>query len=249
MKEVLRVVDLHKSYQKVEVLKGVNFNINEGETKVIIGPSGGGKSTLLYCINMLVKPDSGSVILDGVDITKERRIYEARQKIGFVFQHFNLFMHLTAIDNVRIGPIRVKKVPKSEATEIAKDALKVVGISENLWNHYPAQLSGGQQQRIAIARAIAMNPRVILFDEPTSALDVELIGEVLNAMKNLALKGMTMLVVTHEIGFALDMAEEILFLESGIILEKGPPREILENPKSERLQKFLSRLNKEKEGF
>jgi len=246
VKEVLQVVDLKKAYQKVEVLKGVTFNINERETKVIIGPSGGGKSTLLYCINMLVKPDSGSIILDGVDITRERKIYKARQKIGFVFQHFNLFMHLTAIDNVRIGPIRVKSMSRSDATETASEALKIVGISENLWSHYPAQLSGGQQQRVAIARAIAMSPRVILFDEPTSALDVELIGEVLNAMRNLTIKGVTMLVVTHEIDFALDMAEEILFLENGIILEKGPPKEILTNPKSERLKRFLSKLSKDR---
>ncbi|MGC8722165.1 MAG: amino acid ABC transporter ATP-binding protein [Caldisericaceae bacterium] len=246
MKEVLKVSNLTKKFHNVEVLKGVSFSVNEGETKVIIGPSGGGKSTLLYCINMLVKPDGGEIYLDGADITRGK-IYEAREKIGFVFQYFNLFMHLTALDNVRIGPVKVKRKSKDEATEIASQALKLVGIQENLWNHFPAQLSGGQQQRVAIARAIAMKPRIILFDEPTSALDVELIGEVLKAMKDLAIHGMTMLVVTHEIEFAMDVAEEVMFLEQGIILEKGNPKEILAHPKTERLKKFLSRINKESE--
>ncbi|MCI4463290.1 MAG: amino acid ABC transporter ATP-binding protein [Caldisericum sp.] len=241
MKEVLRVENLKKSYHKNEVLKGVSFSINEGETKVIIGPSGGGKSTLLYCINYLQKPDSGEIYLDSELITP-KNIYEARKKIGFVFQYFNLFMHLTALDNVMIGLTKVKKLPKDEALKIAKDSLLLVGIKEDLWSHYPAQLSGGQQQRVAIARAIAMNPRIILFDEPTSALDVELIGEVLQAMKTLADKGMTMLIVTHELEFARNVAHEIMFLESGVIVEKGTPKEIIENPKSERLRKFLSKI-------
>ena len=241
MKEVLRVENLKKSYHKSEVLKGVSFSINEGETKVIIGPSGGGKSTLLYCINYLQKPDSGEIYLDSELITP-KNIYEARKKIGFVFQYFNLFMHLTALDNVMIGLTKVKKLSKDEALKIAKDSLLLVGIKEDLWSHYPAQLSGGQQQRVAIARAIAMNPRIILFDEPTSALDVELIGEVLQAMKTLADKGMTMLIVTHELEFARNVAHEIMFLESGVIVEKGTPKEIIENPKSERLRKFLSKI-------
>jgi amino acid ABC transporter ATP-binding protein, PAAT family (TC 3.A.1.3.-) len=241
MKEVLRVENLKKSYHKNEVLKGVSFSINEGETKVIIGPSGGGKSTLLYCINYLQKPDSGEIYLDSELITP-KNIYEARKKIGFVFQYFNLFMHLTALDNVMIGLTKVKKLPKDEALKIVKDSLLLVGIKEDLWSHYPAQLSGGQQQRVAIARAIAMNPRIILFDEPTSALDVELIGEVLQAMKTLADKGMTMLIVTHELEFARNVAHEIMFLESGVIVEKGTPKEIIENPKSERLRKFLSKI-------
>jgi len=241
MKEVLRVENLKKSYHKNEVLKGVSFSINEGETKVIIGPSGGGKSTLLYCINYLQKPDSGEIYLDSELITP-KNIYEARKKIGFVFQYFNLFMHLTALDNVMIGLTKVKKLSKDEALKIAKDSLLLVGIKEDLWSHYPAQLSGGQQQRVAIARAIAMNPRIILFDEPTSALDVELIGEVLQAMKTLADKGMTMLIVTHELEFARNVAHEIMFLESGVIVEKGTPKEIIENPKSERLRKFLSKI-------
>ena len=241
MKEVLRVESLKKSYHKNEVLKGVSFSINEGETKVIIGPSGGGKSTLLYCINYLQKPDSGDIYLDSEPVTP-KNIYEARKKIGFVFQYFNLFMHLTALDNVMIGLTKVKKLPKDEAMKIAKDSLLLVGIKEDLFSHYPAQLSGGQQQRVAIARAIAMNPRIILFDEPTSALDVELIGEVLQAMKTLADKGITMLIVTHELEFARNVAHEIMFLESGVIAEKGAPEEIIENPKSERLRKFLSKI-------
>jgi polar amino acid transport system ATP-binding protein len=246
MKEVLKVVDLKKNYHKQEVLKGVSFTVDEGQTKVIIGPSGSGKSTLLYCLNLLVKPDSGEIYLDDMEVTKKNaKIYEIRQKIGFVFQNFNLFMHLSAIDNVKVGLLKVKKLRKDEATDIAVNALKMVGINENLWEHFPAQLSGGQQQRVAIARAIAMKPRIILFDEPTSALDVELIGEVLKTMKDLALKGMTMLVVTHELEFAMDVANEIMFLESGIIMEKGPPKDIIMHPKSERIKKFLSRIYKE----
>lgn len=246
MKEVLRVENLRKSYHKNEVLKGVSFSINEGETKVIIGPSGGGKSTLLYCINYLQKPDSGEIYIDSELITP-KNIYEMRKKIGFVFQYFNLFMHLTALDNVLIGLLKVKKLPKDEALKIAKDSLNLVGIAENLWKHYPAQLSGGQQQRVAIARAIAMNPRIILFDEPTSALDVELISEVLNAMRVLAEHGMTMLIVTHELEFAKNIAQEIMFLDGGVVVEKGNPKEIIENPKTERLKKFLSKISKGEE--
>ncbi len=246
MKEVLRVENLRKSYHKNEVLKGVSFSISEGETKVIIGPSGGGKSTLLYCINYLQKPDTGEIYIDSELITP-KNIYEMRKKIGFVFQYFNLFMHLTALDNVLIGLLKVKKLPKDEALKIAKDSLNLVGITENLWKHYPAQLSGGQQQRVAIARAIAMNPRIILFDEPTSALDVELISEVLNAMRVLAEHGMTMLIVTHELEFAKNIAQEIMFLDGGIVVEKGSPKEIIENPKTERLKKFLSKISKGEE--
>lgn len=246
MKEVLRVVDLKKSYGKNEVLKGVSFSINENEIKVIIGPSGGGKSTLLYCINFLTKPDSGKIFLDNEEITKQGiNLSKIREKIGFVFQHFNLFMHLNAIENVLIGLTKVKGMIKDEAIKIAEDALNLVGIDKKLWKLYPAQLSGGQQQRVAIARAIAMNPRIILFDEPTSALDVELIGEVLKAIKNLAEKGMTMLLVTHELDFAKDVADEIMFLDEGKIIEKGKPEEIILNPKSERIKKFLGMIGRE----
>lgn len=248
MKEVLRVIELKKSYGKNEVLKGVSFNINENDIKVIIGPSGGGKSTLLYCINFLTKPDSGKIFLDNIEITSPKtNLPKIREKIGFVFQHFNLFMHLNAFDNVLMGLIRVKKLKLNEAKEIVENSLNLVGIDKKLWTLYPAQLSGGQQQRVAIARAIAMNPRIILFDEPTSALDVELIGEVLKSIKNLALKGMTMLLVTHEIEFAKDVANEIIFLDNGFILDKGTPEEMIINPKNERIKKFLGIISKEKE--
>jgi len=248
MKEVLKVVDLKKSYGKNEVLKGVSFSINENEIKVIIGPSGGGKSTLLYCINFLVKPNSGKIFLDGVELTSPNvDLPKMREKIGFVFQHFNLFMHLDAYNNVLMGLVRVKKMKLNEAKEIAENSLNLVGIDKKLWNLYPAQLSGGQQQRVAIARAIAMDPRIILFDEPTSALDVELIGEVLKAIKNLALKGMTMLLVTHEIEFAKDIANEIMFLDNGVIIDKGTPEEMILYPKNERIKKFLGIITKEKE--
>ncbi|MGB9750291.1 MAG: amino acid ABC transporter ATP-binding protein [Caldisericia bacterium] len=248
MKEVLKVIDLKKSYGKNEVLKGVSFNINENEIKVIIGPSGGGKSTLLYCINFLTRPDSGKIFLDNIELTSpDTNLPKMREKIGFVFQHFNLFMHLNAYNNVLMGLVRVKKMKINEAKEIVENSLNLVGIDKKLWNLFPAQLSGGQQQRVAIARAIAMNPRIILFDEPTSALDVELIGEVLKAIKNLALKGMTMLLVTHEIEFAKDVANEIIFLDNGVILDKGSPEEMIINPKNERIKKFLGIISKEKE--
>lgn len=248
MKEVLKVVDLKKSYGKNEVLKGVSFNINENEIKVIIGPSGGGKSTLLYCINFLTRPDSGKIFLDDIELTSPNaNLPKIREKIGFVFQHFNLFMHLNAFNNVLMGLVRVKKMKIDEAKEIVENSLNLVGIDKKLWNLFPAQLSGGQQQRVAIARAIAMNPRIILFDEPTSALDVELIGEVLKAIKNLALKGMTMLLVTHEIEFAKDVANEIIFLDNGVVLDKGSPEEMIINPKNERIKKFLGIITKEKE--
>ncbi len=240
---VLVVENVWKKYGKKEVLRGISFTVSRGETKVIIGPSGGGKSTLLRCINMLVKPDSGRIIVDGVEVTRPNiNLSKVREKIGFVFQHFNLFMHLTALDNVRIGLLKVKKMSREEATEKAIRALKSVGIDENLWNLYPAQLSGGQKQRVAIARAIAMDPVIILFDEPTSALDPELIGEVLKVMEDLAAMKMTMLIVTHEIGFAFKVADEMMFLDQGIIIERGPPRELLFNPKHERTKKFLSKI-------
>jgi polar amino acid transport system ATP-binding protein len=248
MKEVLKVIDLKKSYGKNEVLKGISFTINENDIKVIIGPSGGGKSTLLYCINFLTKPDSGKIFLDDIEITSpDTNLPKVREKIGFVFQHFNLFMHLNAYENVLMGLVRVKKMKLNEAKEIVENSLNLVGIDKKLWNLFPAQLSGGQQQRVAIARAIAMNPRIILFDEPTSALDVELIGEVLKAIKNLVMKGMTMLLVTHEIEFAKDVANEIIFLDNGIVLDKGTPEEMILNPKNERIKKFLGIIAKEKE--
>jgi len=241
--EILIVEDLWKSYGNHIVLKGISFNVREGETKVIIGPSGSGKSTLLRCINLLIKPDRGSIVFDGIDITKlKSNISEIRSRIGFVFQHFNLFNHLTALDNVALGLIKVKRKSRSEAYNIAKEALLSVGITEDLWHKYPSQLSGGQQQRVAIARAIAMEPKIILFDEPTSALDPELVSEVLNVMENLSRKGMTMIVVTHEIGFAIKVADEIMFMDNGVIIERGDPRSIVFNPKNERVKKFMEKL-------
>jgi len=239
---ILKVENLHKSYGKTGVIKGVSFEVKKGETKVIIGPSGTGKSTLLRCINQLDYPDKGRVWLEDVEISKSPiDINQIRASIGFVFQSFNLFTHLTALDNVRIGPMRVKVMKEEEATKIALEELKRVGLGDKI-HHYPAQLSGGQQQRVSIARALAMNPKLILFDEPTSALDPELIGEVLEVMINLAKEGTTMIVVTHEMGFARSVANDIIFMDGGIILEEGPPGEIFKNPKHKRTAKFFSKI-------
>ena len=239
---ILKVENLHKSYGKTGVIKGVSFEVKKGETKVIIGPSGTGKSTLLRCINQLDYPDKGRVWLEDVEISKSPiDINQIRASIGFVFQSFNLFTHLTALDNVRIGPMRVKVMKEEEATKIALEELKRVGLGDKI-HHYPAQLSGGQQQRVSIARALAMNPKLILFDEPTSALDPELIGEVLEVMINLAKEGTTMIVVTHEMGFARSVANDIIFMDDGIILEEGPPGDIFKKPKHKRTAKFLSKI-------
>ncbi len=236
----LRVENLKKRFGSTVVLNGVSFELQKGETKVIIGPSGTGKSTLLACINRLVEPDEGKVYLEGEEITHHNAV-KMRQKIGFVFQDFNLFNHLTALDNVRIGLIKVQKLSKEEATEVAMEQLRKVGLAEKA-NLYPSQLSGGQKQRVAIARALAMRPKLMLFDEPTSALDPELIGEVLSVMADLANSGMTMLVVTHELGFARTVADEIIFMEHGLIVEQAPPEEMFTNPKKERTQSFLRKL-------
>ncbi len=240
--EVLKVVNLRKKFGENEVIKGVNFSVNRGETKVVIGPSGAGKSTMLRCINRLVEPDDGKVYFNGIDITsKDVDIRKIRSKIGFVFQHFNLFKHLTALDNVKLGLKVVKKMNDKDATERALEALRAVKLEDQA-HKYPAQLSGGQQQRVAIARALAMDPEIILFDEPTSALDPQLVGEVLDVMKNLAKKHVTMLVVTHEIGFALSVADEVLFFYNGVIWEKGSPKEIIYNPKKKETKDFLGRI-------
>ena len=239
---ILKVENLHKSYGKTGVIKGVSFEVKKGETKVIIGPSGTGKSTLLRCINQLDYLDQGRLWLEDVEITKSPiDINRIRASIGFVFQSFNLFTHLNALDNVRIGPMRVKVMKEEEATKIALEELKRVGLGDKI-HHYPAQLSGGQQQRVSIARALAMSPKLILFDEPTSALDPELIGEVLEVMINLAKEGVTMIVVTHEMGFARSVANDIIFMDNGIILEEGPPGEIFKNPKHKRTAKFFSKI-------
>jgi polar amino acid transport system ATP-binding protein len=240
--KLLIVEDLWKFIDGKPVLRGVTFDVNEGETKVILGPSGAGKSTLLRCINLLIMPDRGKIVFDGEDVLRKRDIHSIRSKIGFVFQHFNLFSHMTALENVTLGMIKVKKLSKHEAEKKAKEALIAVGITEELWNKYPAQLSGGQQQRVAIARALAMEPKLILFDEPTSALDPELVWEVLNVMEKLAKAKMTMIVVTHEIGFAMRVANEVLFLDNGVILERGAPEQVILSPCNERVRRFMDRM-------
>jgi polar amino acid transport system ATP-binding protein len=240
---LLRVEDIRKNLGGKEILRGASLNMHKGDTKVIIGPSGAGKSTLLRCINLLMRPDSGRIFLDDEEITgKHVNLSNVRSEIGFVFQHFNLFMHLTALDNVKLGLVKVKKLSGQEAESNAARALRDVGIQDTLFRNYPAQLSGGQQQRVAIARAIAMEPKIILLDEPTSALDPELIGEVLRVMEQLAQSRTTMLAVTHEIGFAKNVADEIIFMDNGVVLETGTPAELLANPKHERTQRFLGKI-------
>jgi len=240
---LLRVEDIHKRYGKDQVLAGVSFGMMKGETKVIIGPSGTGKSTLLRCINRLTPADRGRVWLEDEEITHTRtNINKIRAQIGFVFQSFNLFAHLTALGNVRIALMKVKGMKKDAATRLAKEELDRVGLADKV-DAYPAELSGGQQQRVSIARALAMFPKLILFDEPTSALDPELIGEVLEVMVSLAKEGMTMLVVTHEMGFARAVADEIIFMENGIIVEQGPPKQMFTNAKHHRTGEFLNKIS------
>ena len=241
-KSVIRVDNLWKSYDDLQVLKGVSFELAEREVKVVFGPSGSGKSTLLRCINMLSPPEKGDIFLRGQNITEQGvNLNKVRTRLGMVFQHFNLFAHLKAIDNVSIGLRRVKRLPKKEAQAKALEALDRVKMAK--WvDYYPAQLSGGQQQRVGIARALAMEPDVILFDEPTSALDPELIGEVLQVMLDLAKTGTTMIVVTHELGFAKAVASEMIFLGEGIVIERGTPQHFFVSPKSERVKKFLKQL-------
>lgn len=240
---VLDVINVWKSYEDLQVLKGVSFEVAEREVKVIFGPSGSGKSTLLRCINMLDPPDKGEIYLKGKNLNApEINLNAIRARIGMVFQHFNLFAHLKAIDNVSIGLRRVKGLRKEEARAKALEVMNRVRMVE--WaDHYPAQLSGGQQQRVGIARALAMEPDVILFDEPTSALDPELIGEVLQVMLDIAKAGTTMIVVTHEMGFARAVASEMIFLGEGVILERGTPQHFFTSPKSERVKKFLKQLD------
>lgn len=241
-KIILRVEEIYKRYRKEEVLKGISFEVKKGETKVIIGPSGSGKSTLLRCINQLTIPDKGQVWLEGEEVTHTKKsINQFRQKMGMVFQDFNLFDHINALGNVEIGLIRVKGMDKNRAREKAMEELKQVGLEKQAYL-YPAQLSGGQKQRVSIARALAMNPSVMLFDEPTSALDPELIGEVLEVIKKLAINGMTMVVVTHEMGFARSVANEVIFIESGRIIDQGSPYKLFTNPEHERTKKFLYKI-------
>jgi ABC-type polar amino acid transport system ATPase subunit len=240
---LLRVENLHKSFDGLNVLNGISFGLEKGQVTVVIGSSGSGKSTLLRCINCLTPPDKGQVWLENLELTaRDADLNQARSKMGFVFQDFNLFTHLTVLENVSFGPLRVNKKSKEEARQIALEEIKRVGMLDKL-NAYPAQLSGGQQQRISIARALALKPQLIMFDEPTSALDPELTGEVLSVMSSLAKDGMTLLVVTHEMGFARSVADRIIFMEEGIILEQGPPEKLFTSPENERTRYFLQMIS------
>jgi polar amino acid transport system ATP-binding protein len=249
---IVQAEEVHKSFGQTEVLKGIDLMVQPRETVVIIGPSGSGKTTFLRCINHLEKIDSGAIYVGGQLIgyrkqgdrmveDSERNIAAQRARIGMVFQRFNLFPHMTALENVIEAPVHVKKVPKEEAIEKARELLAKVGLSEKA-NFYPSQLSGGQQQRVAIARALAMDPMLMLFDEATSALDPELVGEVLKVMEQLAVEGMSMVVVTHEMGFARHVADRVIFMDGGKVIESGPPANIFDNPQQERTQAFLSKI-------
>lgn len=240
---MISVENLCKSFGELEILKGITENIEKGEKVVIIGPSGSGKSTFLRCLNLLEKPTSGSIIFEGTDITNssEKELNLMRQKMGMVFQHFNLFANLSIINNITLAPVKLKLMTKEEAEAKAEELLKKVGLLDKAYN-YPSQLSGGQKQRIAIARSLAMNPDVMLFDEPTSALDPEMVGEVLNIMTELADDGMTMVVVTHEMGFAREVASRVMFMADGVIMEQNPPKEFFDNPQNPRLKEFLSKV-------
>jgi len=238
----IEVRDLHKSFGDHEVLKGIDFHVGNGEVVCVIGPSGSGKSTLLRCVNRLEEPTSGEIFVEGVDITDpEVDIDRVRARIGMVFQSFNLFPHLTVLRNLTLAQQRVKKRRKAEAVEIARHNLDRVGLGDKAYA-YPAHLSGGQQQRVAIARALSMDPDMMLFDEPTSALDPELVGDVLAVMRKLVDEGMTMMVVTHEMGFAREVGDKLVFMDEGLIVEEGEPREVLTNPQHERTQQFLSKV-------
>ena len=239
---MIKVENLRKNFQGMEVLKDVSITINKGDVVCVIGPSGSGKSTFLRCLNMLEKPSSGKIIFDGEDLAAPKaNLNLHRQKMGMVFQQFNLFPHMTVLENLTCAPMMLKKVSKEEAEAKALDLLGRVGLADRA-NSYPNKLSGGQKQRVAIVRALCMDPDVMLFDEPTSALDPEMVGEVLDVMKTLAKKGLTMVVVTHEMGFAREVSNRVLFLDDGVIAEEGTPDEIFGNPQCERLQSFLAKV-------
>lgn len=241
-KNKISVKNLKKNFGSLEVLKDINMEVSEGEVVVLIGPSGSGKSTFLRCLNQLEKVTSGQIIVDGHDVTdKHTDINKVRENIGMVFQHFNLFNHLTVLKNMTLAPVHLKALSKPEAKEKALKLLERVGLADKA-EAYPSQLSGGQKQRVAIARALEMNPDIMLFDEPTSALDPEMVGEVLAVMKELAREGMTMVVVTHEIGFAREVASRVAFMEGGYIVEEGTPEEVLDHPKEARTIDFLSKV-------
>ncbi len=239
---MIQVNNLHKSFGETEVLKGITTNIEKGEVVVVIGPSGSGKSTFLRCLNMLEEATSGEIYVDGVHVNaKGVDVNLVRQKMGMVFQHFNLFPHLKIIDNITLAPVTLGKMTKEDAEKKAMELLDRVGLADKAQS-YPVQLSGGQKQRVAIARALAMDPEIMLFDEPTSALDPEMVGEVLQVMRDLAKEGMTMIIVSHEMGFAKEVASRVLFIDNGNILEDGTPEKVFTNPDHERAQSFLSKI-------
>ena len=238
---MIDIENLHKSFGDAHILKGIDLHIKEKEVVVIIGPSGSGKSTLLRCINFLEVPTDGTVAVDGILLNGEANINDVRKEVGMVFQRFNLFPHMTVLQNIMLAPMKVRHIAKEEAEQTAKKLLARVGLEDKA-DSYPPQLSGGQQQRVAIARALAMKPKVMLFDEPTSALDPEMVGEVLDVMKRLAEEGMTMVIVTHEMGFAREVGDRVLFVDGGQILEQGTPDEVFNHPKEKRTQDFLSKV-------
>ncbi|MDI9466684.1 MAG: amino acid ABC transporter ATP-binding protein [Bacillota bacterium] len=239
---MIKVIDVYKSFGKLEVLKGINFNVAPREVVCVIGPSGSGKSTLLRCINQLEQVDRGHIYIDGEELTNPKTdINAVRQQLGMVFQLFNLFPHKTTLENITLAPIKIKGVDKDLAREQAMELLRKVGLVDKA-DVYPGNLSGGQKQRVAIARALAMQPKVMLFDEPTSALDPEMVGEVLAVMKDLATEGMTMVVVTHEMGFAREVGDRVVFMDEGLIVEEGTPSQIFDNPQNVRTQSFLSKV-------
>ncbi len=238
---MIEIRNLHKSYGELEILKGIDLDIAPKEVVVIIGPSGCGKSTLLRCINYLEEFQEGSIVVDGIPVSGEANINEIRREVGMVFQRFNLFPHMTVLENLMLAPIKVRGTNKEEAEATAKFYLEKVGLLDKAQN-YPDMLSGGQQQRVAIARALCMKPKTLLFDEPTSALDPEMVNDVLDVMKSLAQEGMTMVVVTHEMGFAREVGDRVIFLYGGRILEQGTPEEVFDRPKEERTQAFLSKI-------
>lgn len=238
---MISIKNVHKKFGKLHVLKGIDTHIKEKEVVVILGPSGSGKSTLLRCINYLEEPTEGEIVVDGIPLTNQANINKVREEVGMVFQRFNLFPHMTVMENIILAPMKVRKMSKDEAKKIAQDLLTKVGLADKA-NAYPEQLSGGQQQRVAIARALAMRPKIMLFDEPTSALDPEMIKEVLDVMKALAHEGMTMVVVTHEMGFAREVGDRILFIDEGRIVEEGTPEAVFNNAKEERTKLFLSKI-------
>ncbi len=239
---MIEVKDLHKSYGKLNVLQGITETIQDQEVVCVIGPSGSGKSTFLRCLNLLETPTSGTIVINGVEITDPKNdVNKIRENLGMVFQRFNLFPHMSVLDNITLAPMKVKGVSKEQAEKTAMELLKKVGLVDKA-NVYPDNLSGGQQQRVAIARALAMQPAIMLFDEPTSALDPEMVGEVLNVIRDLAKEGMTMVIVTHEMGFAREVADRVLFIDGGKVLEQGTPQELFQNPQQERTKNFLAKV-------